>query len=713
MTSEDSHPLPEPRTLLVYSSKPPDEASVFGLRGSDIEDIRPAPESGPPASPDDWGFTSPTTDGICKYCQLMLHPDAPKLIEHQPNLQRLIDLGETCSICKWLEVSIQKGSSWLVSRYSQGDPELCDENSTARPVTVELTKHPKYTMAVGCVGSRKVYVNCGAPLTITTPSRLGKIPFEFYEIHLTPEIGDLATRRFWIPHDELDQTEPFKRMDILKTWLSECANHETCSASHQMTRHTKLPTRVLDLTGSLDVPLKSDDITIKLRETQEGEMGTYTALSYCWGADPELHFKTTSDVLQAYQQGIDISSLPLTHKEAILTTLYLGIRYLWIDSICIVQDSHHDWEAELAKMGSVYSNAHLTLAATSSDTPGKGLLLPFQGAICVKVHGESTIVRMQTHRTIDKASEPLNTRGWALQEAVLSSRLVCFGEEQWLWKCPNRYATEDGLIDGPRFIDNGLIQWADLVNQDPGEDGKSHLRHWYQMVTNYSNRNLTYQSDKRNAIAGLTDMFAKHTGYQYLAGLWAEDLANGLMWEATSRGVIREPGSIPSWSWLSVKGAIKGYGYKSPTVSMIELLEVDQQWEGVPLASPLKVARLTVRGPMLQATLGKRSVTQESRHHIIAAPESEEIFGEAFLDSRLPPDHEMSTISCLFVLEVPEETEHFVLLLVPADSNENGDENTYKRLGFGVIWKKSRFYKDRDQGNGTLSKASSDTVVLV
>ncbi|KAK7409072.1 hypothetical protein QQX98_008776, partial [Neonectria punicea] len=687
MTSEDPHPSPKPETLLVYSSKPPEEARIFGLRGSDISDLRPAPESETPVSPDEWGFTSPTPDGICKYCQLMLHPDAPKLVEHQPNVQRLINSGETCSICNWLEVSITRGSSWLVSRYQQGDPELCDENSTARPITVELNKHERYTTAVGSVGSRKVYTNSGTPLTITTPSRL----------------GELATRRFWTPHDELDQTAPFMRMDMLKTWLNECANHETCSASLPTTRNTKLPTRVLDLHGSPDVPSGSDDVIIKLRKTQDGEVGTYTALSYCWGTDTKLHFKTTQDVLQAHKQGIDFSSLPLTHREAILATLYLGIRYLWIDSICIIQDSHQDWEAESAKMGSVYSAAHLTLAATASATPDVGLLLPFQGARCVNIHGETTIVRLETHRTIDKASEPLNTRGWTLQEAVLSSRLVCFGEEQWLWKCPSRYATEDGLIDGPRFIDNGLIQWADVVHQAPDQDGKNYLRHWYQMVTNYSNRHLTYQSDKWNALAGLTSMFARQTGYQYLAGLWAEDLAIGLMWEATSRGVTREPGSIPSWSWLSMKGAIKGYGHKTSTVSMIELLDADQQWEGVPLASPLKVARLTVKGLILQATLGKRSVSQESRHHIIAAPQSDEIFGEAFLDSRLPADHDVSTVLCLFVLEVPEQTEHFVLLLVPApDGGEDGDGDMYRRLGFGVIWKKSRFYNEGQQGNETL-----------
>ncbi|KAM0283552.1 hypothetical protein ACHAQK_003686 [Fusarium lateritium] len=696
--ASNSPPSNKPATLLVYSLKSPEEARIFGLRGSDIEDIRPAPASEIPLSPDDWGFTSPTTDGFCKFCQLMLHPDAPGLVQHQPNVQRLIDSGETCQACKWIEISITKGSPSILAQYQDGDPELCDENSTTRPLTIELTKHKRYTMAVAIVGDIKLYTNRGAPLTIARPSQL----------------GELASRRFWIPHDELDSSQPFKRQDIIKTWLDDCSNHETCSTSFSSTRNAKLPTRVLDLTGSPDLPTKPNDISIKLRETPEGELGTYVALSYCWGTNPDLHFKTTSDNLETYKQGIDFFSLPLLHREAILATLYLGMRYLWIDSLCIVQDSREDWQMESSKMGSFYSNAHLTLAATSAESPDKGLLLPFQGALCVKMHGETISVRMETHRTIDKGSEPLNTRGWTLQEAVLASRLVCFGEEQWLWKCPGRYATEDGLIDGQGFDNSGLTQWADVVHQGPGEDGKNYFRHWYRMVTDYSKRNLTYQTDKWNAIAGMTQMFVAQTGYHYIAGVWEEDLAVGLMWEATSKGVIREDGSIPSWSWLSVKGAIKGYRYEDSAISMIELQKAEQEWEGVPLASPLKVARLSIKGRVLQATLGKRSVTQQSRHHIVASPQSNVILGEAFLDACLPDDNEMPSVLCLFVLNMTEQAEYFVLLLAPATEDGEGDhDKEYIRLGMGVLWDKTRSYDDKQQGEEVLEKSTLDTVVLV
>lgn len=666
--------------MLVYSTKPVEEALTFGLRGSDIQDMRPEPEKVDPASPEAWGFTSPTSEGICKYCQLLLHPDAPSLLQHQPNVISLVNSGETCSTCKWLEISITKGSPTLVARFRANDPDLVDENSTACPVTVVLTKNKKFTRAVGWVGNRDLYMNCGLPLTISTPSRL----------------GDLASRRFWAKHES--KVNPHKRQELIKTWMSECDDHEICKTSLPSTRNAPLPTRVLDLTGSKDLPEDGNDIIIKLRETNKNETGPYNALSYCWGRDTKLHFRTTHETMKAHKEGIDFFSLPLVHREAILTTLYLGIRYIWIDSLCIIQDSREDWQTESAMMGSVYSNAHLTIAATSSSSPDEGLHWPFQGAETVDIHGEVTSIRFETHLSIDESSEPLNTRGWTLQEAVLPSRLICFGKEQWLWKCPSRYATEDGLIDGPRYIDNGLPQWPALVHKGPGGDGRNYLRHWYHVIINYSKRDLTYQTDKSNAIAGLVEMFKKQTAYTYLAGLWQEDLAVGLLWEATTKGVIRDDQDVPSWSWLSVKGPIKGMEYGSTATSMIELIKVDT-------SLPSSIS-LTVKGRILRATLGNRSVTQESRHYILAEPNSIDVLGEAFLDTPLADDVKMVEIMCLLVLDVAAHEECYVLILA-------GKEKEFCRLGMGVLWWKSKSYDDPKIGTGTLERAMDDTITLV
>ena len=170
MSSEEDVSKGNSSKYYVFSHKPPEEAAIFGLRGSDIKDIWAHYEEEPPVSPEDWGFTGPNEDGICQYCQLMLHPEAPSVVAHQPNLQALI--ASTCNVCDWVEVSIVKGSPETVQRFQQGDPDICSPESTLR-VTVGLEREPKFTRAVAHVGPRGRMAIKGIPLNLTTSIRLG------------------------------------------------------------------------------------------------------------------------------------------------------------------------------------------------------------------------------------------------------------------------------------------------------------------------------------------------------------------------------------------------------------------------------------------------------------------------------------------------------------------------------------------------------------
>ncbi|KAI1260552.1 heterokaryon incompatibility protein-domain-containing protein, partial [Xylariaceae sp. FL1019] len=673
MSSPSTPDTAEVGDILLYSHKPPEEARIFGFRGADIEDLWASIEEEAPASPRDWGFTSTSEQGVCMYCQLMLHPDAPRVIAHQPNISALI--ASECSICHWVEVSIVRGAPSIAERFHRGDPAICDEKSTTCGVTIALLRKPIYTIAIATVGVRSHFAEHGVPLNLTTRTRL----------------GNLFSRVFWQPF-QADREPGPRRMAIIKSWLDECReNHETCRPNFHK---TLLPTRVLDLTGSLNVPSTPDDIKIKLRDTSVEEAGEYVALSYCWGADSEHHFKTTQQNFDKHKDGIDFFSIPLMQREAILCALFLGIRYVWIDSLCIIQDSQLDWETEAGRMSTVYSNAVLTLAATSSQTPGDGLLNPFQAARCVELHGDLAIVRLETHETIDAQSEPLNTRAWTLQEAVLSPRIVSFGRDQWLWKCDSRFATEDGLLDRPPSESDGPSHLSSIVKQASVKDSHLSLRQWYRLLTNYSQRGLTYQHDKLKAIAGLADIYAKQTGYQYVAGLWAEDIATGLMWQATSRGVTRTPGTIPTWSWASVNGAIRMMDFSTASPVMISLEKVEQKWHGVPMTSPLEIARLYVRGKRIKLSLGPNSLTQRLRYHLIGHSTSEEIFGEAFLDNLDRIEEASAGVHGLHVYDVSSNDgrlEHWMLLLIPVKDEEHGVEiRSYQRIGIGVMWEKSK-----------------------
>jgi Heterokaryon incompatibility protein (HET) len=119
-----------------------------------------------------------------------------------------------------------------------------------------------------------------------------------------------------------------------------------------------LPTRVIDV-GPSDASIEPRLIISKGRD------GAYIALSHRWGA-PDLskpQLTTTAANLPAMIEKIPLESMPLNYKDAVITTRKLSFRYLWIDSLCIIQDSMQDWEAESAKMGEVYQNAQLTIAA--------------------------------------------------------------------------------------------------------------------------------------------------------------------------------------------------------------------------------------------------------------------------------------------------------------------------------------------------------------
>lgn len=143
--------------------------------------------------------------------------------------------------------------------------------------------------------------------------------------------------------------------DLISTWLKDCQiDHSACKPS--ASRGT-LPTRVIDV-GS------SDGGTVPRICETNGVTGDYIALSHCWGGGQPL--KTTKENISSMKTGIPWAKLPNTFQDAITVTRRLGLRYLWIDSLCIVQDDAQDWEREAANMAVIFESAYLTIAATAA-----------------------------------------------------------------------------------------------------------------------------------------------------------------------------------------------------------------------------------------------------------------------------------------------------------------------------------------------------------
>lgn len=217
-------------------------------------------------------------------------------------------------------------------------------------------------------------------------------------------------------HKPIDsRTQNFRISDCLR-------GHRACVPQD---RPPFLPTRLIDVSFFPALRLIN---THALRT----EPVRFAALSYCWGNSMPEEGKTTLANLGARQRSIDYETLPKTLRDAIEVTRSLEIPYVWIDALCIVQDSYPDWEREAATMGQVYSNATLTIAAAASDHCDGGFLHAFRQQ---NPHRRSNPQPPDSDWIDTFSGNPLLRRGWTLQERELSSRIIHFTATQALWEC--------------------------------------------------------------------------------------------------------------------------------------------------------------------------------------------------------------------------------------------------------------------------------------
>jgi len=169
-----------------------------------------------------------------------------------------------------------------------------------------------------------------------------------------------------------------------------------------------------------------------------GRKDKYVALSHCWGSGRVGRVvRTTKKTFPDFTKAVDVARLNRTYQDAIMVTRRLGFRYLWIDSLCIIQDDKDDWEREAAQMAQVYSQAHLTIAASAASDGSQGLLRSEPGLPRLKLSVDSENNALNRGCSIGPnilrfrrlVVAPLNTRAWTLQERVLSPRIIHFAHD--------------------------------------------------------------------------------------------------------------------------------------------------------------------------------------------------------------------------------------------------------------------------------------------
>ena len=338
--------------------------------------------------------------------------------------------------------------------------------------------------------------------------------------------------------------------------------------------------------------------------------------------------KLLQDNILSMKDRIELSDLSKTFQDAMKIAQYLGLRYIWIDSLCIIQDSKEDWQKEAGLMGQVYSNSVCNISATGASDSSKGLFFdrhplairPFRARVDgAQVKGSYYLFNPRLWADgVDDA--PLNRRAWVVQERLLSPCNLHFGSTQIYWECRQRLACEAYPAVLPKTLEpndsNKLDTGRGARIRDsrglPADPSLDNYTLWGSIVATYTKGALSFESDKLVALSGIASQLQKVLGDQYLAGLWRNHFADQLLWTAEyaltrSRKSTRPHDyRAPSWSWAAIDGEIDRLGhirYSDGRGIMVDVLAVRVDLASADPFGQITGAFLQVKGKLAKAAM--------------------------------------------------------------------------------------------------------------
>jgi hypothetical protein len=350
--------------------------------------------------------------------------------------------------------------------------------------------------------------------------------------------------------------------------------------------------------------------------------------------------------------------MPATFQHAFEIARALGIRYIWIDSICIVQDSPSDWEEESTKMGAIYSISYITIAADWSTSAIGGC---YNMASDTVLEGDKDLIRITSILSDNSKSSLylgwayrrklpeiegsiLTTRAWAYQERVLSPRILHFTKKQVSWECRETVFAKDMIpLKLPKIHQGGspdvghgyplpsLTQLLDKFGF--GKPNYSPLQLWYHTLISgsYAKRNIGVSLDKLLAISALARLWSHYIPGPYLAGLWYHDLVRGLCWRRMGRNIVKPVKyRCPSWSWASLEcdvySSVVAYHVNDVTMVRVE-------------STNIMLAGKDPFGSVSAGLLGINSHVEKFyvENEYLRSPNGE-LVGDAFMDTYESPE---------------------------------------------------------------------------
>lgn len=323
------------------------------------------------------------------------------------------------------------------------------------------------------------------------------------------------------------------------------------------------PTRLLELYSKGTMPYW------RLVETHNAELDSpYITLSHCWGSCKGFKLSTTN--YDSMTRGKTAYALPRLYQDAMYVTRELGVKYLWIDWLCIIQtgDDLKDWKREASLMGDVYSRALCNISALNAADNRASLfhsrdlnaLSPPNWTF--SVHGEISHYEIHDQHlwVHDVSSALLSTRAWVLQERLLSPRILHFGGEQMFWECRTKYASESYPNGISEHVSPGIDFKYLHVDESMDWSYDDHYDAWSRTVEKYSTCALTFQSDKLVAISAIAKLVQSFRKDEYIAGIWGRTLEKEMLWRVSHLPVMvsgSQPYRCPTWSWAAVNGRIE------------------------------------------------------------------------------------------------------------------------------------------------------------
>lgn len=382
-------------------------------------------------------------------------------------------------------------------------------------------------------------------------------------------------------------------------WIADCnATHSCCPSK------ATLPRRLIDVGSS-----KFESL-VRLVDLNEGIEGHYTALSYSRerGIRGDLARSTISP---GRSSSIDVATLPKVYHDAMSVTRNLGIRYLWIDALCIPSDDLGEYVRESSKFAAVYTSAYLTIAATGARDDSEGLFFQRTSRSLVRLAHEGpqnttgTLLmhllplNKEVHRApyVEMKSEPLLNGVWAFQERVLAPRTIHFASDQIYFECMTHFVSEDGLLLNHRTHPTAK-------KLPPRGDRSRALSRWFQTLWDYGDCDPVKASDKLPAMGNIARAFQGILEDEYVAGLWKKSLIEGLCWQSLKCKPVNEY-RAPSWSWASVDGTT-GAGFHALRWEPLAIVQdMHVELEGSHPFGRIRAAWIRLEAPLAPLTLSE------------------------------------------------------------------------------------------------------------